>query len=246
MNLDSPRTAAIIGASSGIGEALARQLAAEGWRVGLVARRLDLLEKLVVEIGPGTAIRRIDVADPKAAAETLEQFIAELGGVSLVVISAGVGNLNPTLEWTPDHETLAVNVLGFAAVAQVAMRHFIDRRQGHLVGISSIAALRGSGVAAAYGASKAFQSTYLDGLRELARKSGFPIVVTEVQPGFVDTAMMKTDQPLPPTIKRLLVAAPEIAAAQILRAVRNRVKHAYIPRRYGAIAFLLKRMPRPG
>ncbi len=246
MNSDSPRTAVIVGASSGIGEALARQLTAEGWRVGLVARRLDLLEKLAVEIGVGTSVCRIDVAKPKAAAEFLQRFIVELGSVDLVIISAGVGNLNPTLQWASDDDTLAVNVSGFAAIAQVAMRHFLDRRKGHLVGISSIAALRGSGDAAAYGASKAFQSVYLDGLRDLARKSGFPIVVTEAQPGFVDTAMLKADQPLPRTVKRLLVSSPEVAAEQILRAVRNRVKHAYITRRYGVIAFLLRRMPRPG
>jgi len=246
VELDLPRTAVIVGASSGIGEAIARQLAAEGWRVGLAARRLDRLEKLSRELGVGTTFRRLDLVDAESATDALAHLIDELGGADLVVISAGTGYPNPTLEWTPDRDTLLTNVLGFAAVAQIAMRHFISRRKGHLVGISSIAALRGSGGAAAYGASKAFQSIYLDGMRELARKSGFPIAVTEVQPGFVDTAMMKTDQPLAPVIRRLLVTTAEVAAAQILRAVRNRVKHAYITRRYGVIAFLLRRMPRPG
>jgi short-subunit dehydrogenase len=142
-----------------------------------------------------------------------------LGGVDLAIISAGTGH-NGALHWELDVETVTVNVLGFMAVAQVAMRHFLSRGRGHLVGISSIAALRGNR-AACYAASKAFQSVYLDGLRDLARHSGHPIVVTEVQPGGVDTAMLKPDRPLPAVVRRLFVASPAKAARQTLRAVRN-------------------------
>jgi short-subunit dehydrogenase len=139
-----------------------------------------------------------------------------------------------------------VNVLSFMKTAQVAVRHFLRRGRGHLVGISSVAALRGSGAGAAYAASKAFQSVYLDGLRDLARQSGLPIVVTEVQPGAVCTAMLKTERPLPTVVRWLLVASPDVAARQIMRAVRKRAKHAYITRRYALVAFILKRLPRAG
>src|SRR5262245_6208344 len=144
-----------------------------------------------------------------------------------------------------DVETVPVNVLGFMAMAQVAMRHFMKQGSGHLVGVSSIAALRGN-PAAAYAASKAFQSVYLDGLREIARNSGLPIVVTEVQPGGVDTAMLKPDRPLPALVRRLFVAAATKAARQILRAIKKRKKHAYITRRYALVAVVLKLLPRPG
>src|SRR6185503_1498135 len=164
----------------------------------------------------------------------------------LVIISAGAGHNNRDLYPELDVDTVTVNVLGFMKTAQVAMRHFLRRGYGHLVGISSIAALRGNGVAAAYAASKAFQSVYLDGLRELARHSGHPIAVTEVQPGGVDTAMLKPDRPLPTVVRRLFVASPEKAARQILRAIAARRKHAYITRRYALVAFVLKLMPRPG
>ncbi len=87
---------------------------------------------------------------------------------------------------------------------------------------------------------------YLDGLRDLARHSGHPIVVTEVQPGFVDTAMMKPDRPLPALFRQLFVASPAKAARQILRAVQKRKKHAYITKRYALVAFILRRLPRPG
>jgi short-subunit dehydrogenase len=80
----------------------------------------------------------------------------------------------------------------------------------------------------------------------VARHSGRPIVVTEVQPGGVDTAMLKPDRPLPAVVRRFLVASPAKAARQILRAVRKRKKHAYITRRYAPIALILKLLPRPG
>jgi short-subunit dehydrogenase len=176
----------------------------------------------------------------------LEQVLDELGGADLVVISAGTGHNNHDLHWELDVDTVTVNVPGFMAVAQVAMRHFLRRGRGHLVGISSIAALRGNGAGAAYAASKAFQSVYLDGLRDLARHSGHPIVVTEVQPGGVDTAMLKPARPLPAVVRRLFVASPATAARQILRAVQKRKKHTYITRRYALVAFILKLLPRPG
>jgi len=245
MNRHPGRTAVIIGASSGIGEALARQLNREGWRVGLLARRLDRLEALRQTLAPETVVRRIDVAHRDAGA-IFEEILEELGDVDLVIISAGTGHLNHDLNVELDVDTVTVNVLGFMQTAQVAMRHFLRRGRGHLVGISSIAALRGNRGAAAYAASKAFQSVYLDGLRDLARQSGLPIAVTEVQPGFVDTAMMKTDRPLPTLARWLLVSSPATAARQIVRAIRKRAKHAHITRRYALVAFVVKLLPRAG
>jgi short-subunit dehydrogenase len=243
MNRHSTRTAVIIGASSGIGEALAKELNRAGWRLGLLARRRDRLDALRETLAPETVVRALDVAQPDAAT-ILELLLDELGGVDLVIISAGTGH-NGALHWEQDIETVGVNVLGFMAVAQVAIRHFLERGGGHLVGISSIAALRGNR-AATYAASKAFQSVYLDGLRDVARHSGHPIIVTEVQPGGVDTAMLKPDRPLPALVRRLFVASPEKAARQILRAIQKRKKHAYITRRYGPVALVLKLLPRPG
>ncbi|HTM03166.1 MAG TPA: SDR family NAD(P)-dependent oxidoreductase [Vicinamibacterales bacterium] len=185
MNQAFGRTAVIIGASSGIGEALTRELNRGGWRLGLLARRLDRLEALRQSLAPGTLVRHLDVTQD-AAATILQQVLNDLGDVDLVIISAGTGHNNQGLRRDLDAETVTVNVLGFMTMAQVALRHFLAQGHGHLVGISSVAALRGNAAAAAYAASKAFQSVYLDGLRELARKSGHPIVVTEVQPGGVD------------------------------------------------------------
>ncbi|HEV8027417.1 MAG TPA: SDR family NAD(P)-dependent oxidoreductase [Stellaceae bacterium] len=236
---EARRTAIVVGASSGIGEALARQLTAEGWRVCLMARRLSRLEAIAETLSRDALARHIDLSDAETAAATLTAVIDELGGADLVVMSSGTGYPNTALDWPPDRETLAVNVVGFAAVAQAAMRHFIARGRGHLVGITSIAALRGFAPTAAYAGSKALQSLYLESLRDLARLRRLPIAVTEAQPGFVATAMMQSE-------RVFWVASAAVAAQQIMRAIRRRRKHAYITRRWAIIALLLRCLPRPG
>jgi NADP-dependent 3-hydroxy acid dehydrogenase YdfG len=241
----SPGTAVIVGASSGIGEALAKELHRRGWRLALLARRLGRLEALRAEVGAETIVRAFDVSGEHAD-DALAGVLDEIGNVDVVVISAGTGHLNPALVAEPDEETIRVNVRGFAAAARTAMAHFLANRSGHLIGITSVAALRANHVGAIYAASKAFQSVYLDGLRELAARRGHRIAVTEIQPGFVDTAMMKIDRPMSAVARRLLVASPDVAARQIARTVLTRPKHAYVTRRYRILAWLLRLLPRPG
>ena len=123
-----------------------------------------------------------------------------------------------------------------AAIANAAFKYFYNQGSGHIVGISSIAAIRGSGEAPAYNASKAFVSNYLEGLRQKARKSGIAITVTEIQPGFVNTAMAKGEG-------LFWVSSPGKAGQQILKAVNSKKKHAYITKRWRLIAWLLKIIP---
>jgi len=230
------KKAIIVGASSGIGRALARLLANEGYVVGLVARRLPLLLELQQEIGDKAVVRQIDVSNTVDVIPRFSEFIQEMEVVDLIVISAGVGFTNRGLDWGKENATIAVNVVGFTAMANVAMHHFLGRGAGHLVNVSSIAGLRGSGRAPAYSASKAFESIYLEGLRARVAESRLPIAITDIQPGFVDTAMAKG-----PGL--FWVASPEEAARQIYRAIRAKKKHAYITRRWRLIAWLLKLMP---
>lgn len=230
------KKAVIIGASSGIGRELARILSSQGYEVGLAARRVDLLTALARELPTRAFTAAIDVSRPAEAIPLLRNLVAEMKEVELFVISAGVGFINPELAWEKESETIDVNVTGFAAVANVACAHLEARGSGQIVGISSLAALRGGGDAPAYNASKAFMSNYLQGLRQRFGKLGLPIVVTDIQPGFVDTAMAQGDN-------LFWVAPPEVAARQIFEAIRVRRTHAYVTKRWRLIAWLLKCLP---
>jgi short-subunit dehydrogenase len=230
------KRAIVIGASSGIGRALALRLAREGYDVGLTARRLPLLLELQAEIGPRAFVKPMDVSDAASAMARLDELIAEMGGADLVVVNAGTGHTNPDLAWEPEQETIGVNVTGFAAMVNVAYRHFVGRGAGHLVSISSVAALRGSGFAPAYNASKAFVSTYMDGLRHKLARLGAPVAITDIQPGFVRTAMAQG-----PNV--FWAASPEEAAEQIWQAIRRRRKRAVITRRWRPIAWLMRVVP---
>ena len=137
------KNAIVIGASKGIGRELAKILSGNGYVVGVMARRVHLLKELRNEMKSEDLVQEIDVADTEAAIGILTGFIKEMGGSDLIVISAGTGDINDNLNWHIENETLRTNVTGFAALANVAIHHFIEKGYGHLVGISSIAALRG-------------------------------------------------------------------------------------------------------
>jgi len=229
------KSAIIIGASSGIGRALAVILSTDGYRVGLVARRTDLLTHLGAELPGPCVIKTVDVSQPELAMPLLRELIEELRDVELFIVSAGTGFENEALAWAPERDTIALNVLGFAGMVSVAVAHLETRGSGHLVGISSIAALRGNGGAPAYAASKAFVSNYLQGVRYRFNKLKVPIVVTDVQPGYVDTRMAKG--------KLFWVAPPQTAARQIVAAIRRRKHRVYITRRWRLIAWLLQVLP---
>lgn len=228
------KSAIIIGASSGIGRALAVALSLEGYRVGVVARRTELLSQLCEELSGPCVIKTVDVSQPELAMPLLRELIDQLADVELFIISAGTGFENAALAWEPERETIVLNVLGFASMVNVAVAHLEARGSGHLVGISSLAALRGNGVAPAYNASKSFVSNYLEGVRYRFKKLKLPIAVTDVQPGFVDTRMAGGD---------FWIASTQTAARQILAAIRGRKQHVYVTRRWRLIAWLLKIVP---
>ena len=230
------RRAIVVGASSGIGRALVLQLAHDGWVVGATARRVALLEALRGGIATAVHVRAMDVSAPEAAAAGLEELIAEMGGAELVVLNAGAGHVNPELAWEVEREAIDVNVRGFTALADAAMRHFLRAGSGHLVSISSIAARRGHGAAPAYGASKAYISTYMDALRHRVAGLRARIAITDIQPGFVDTAMAQGPHVF-------WAATPGEAARQICGAIRARRKRAVVTRRWAPIAWMMRWLP---
>lgn len=228
--------AIIVGASSGIGRELAKLLSREGYEVGLCARRLELLEELKQHLPNPSFVRQLDVAQPRQAVSVLKDLVDEMGGVDLIVITAGTGYENPEMEWDKEEITIQTNVMGFTAIAFAAFTYFWKKGAGHIVGISSIAALRGMGEAPVYSASKAYVSNLLQGLRYKAVRAKKEIVVTCIEPGFVDTAMAKGEG-------LFWVASAEEAAAQIGAAMKQKRKHAYVTRRWRLMAWFMKLLP---
>lgn len=230
------KKAIVIGASSGIGKELALVLAKNDYEVGLMARRVELLKALKNTIPTKCHIDHLDLSKIDEAIEQVNKMIQTMGGLDLLIINAGVGFLNSELDWSKEKQTLDVNVYGFCGLAGETYKFFAKQGKGHLVGISSIGALRGNSKAPAYNASKAFMSNYLEGLRKKAFQENLPIVVTDIKPGFVDTEMAKGE-------RKFWVATPTKAAEQIYLAIRKHKKHAYITHRWRLIGWLLKLMP---
>ncbi|WP_247728845.1 SDR family NAD(P)-dependent oxidoreductase [Halovivax limisalsi] len=243
------RGAIVVGASSGIGEALARRLAADGYEVGLAARRTDRLRAIGEALPTRAYVATMDVTETRTAREAFFELADAMDRVDLVVVSAGTGALNRDLEWGPERETIAVNVDGFTAIATAAIEFFEERAgseagrdapdgdlDGHLVGISSVASRFGNPGAPAYNASKAFVNNYLRGLRHRQHARSADIAITTVEPGFVDTDMAMGEN-------LFWMASPETAAAQIHRAIENRRRHVYVTRRWRLIAWLFALLP---
>ena len=230
------RKAIVIGASSGIGKELAKILSEDEYMVGLVSRRENLLIELQDELPGNSYINNIDVANTTQAMKQLEELIMEMNGVDLIIISAGCGFVNPDLEYEKEQRTIDVNVSGFTAMMNVAYQYFLKKGRGHIVGISSVAAIRGGYDGPAYAASKAFISNYMEGVRIKAKKAGVPLHITDIKAGLVDTAMAKGEG-------LFWVAPPEKAALQIYRAIESKKEIAYVTKRWRLIAWLLKAMP---
>jgi short-subunit dehydrogenase len=204
--------AIITGASSGIGEALARELAARGWEIALLARRADLLESLSHDLKTQSIALPCDVTDADAVREAVRRGEEALGGpFDLAIANAGVG--------IPSHATkfnladaelmLRVNVLGMFNLFDAVIPSMIERRSGRFAGVASIAGLRGLPTTSVYSATKAAMQAFLEASRvELAP---YGVGVTMINPGFVITAMTDKNRFKMPFLMKVGDAARVIA-----------------------------------
>lgn len=227
----------IIGATSGIGASLAAAYARAGWKVGATGRRLEQLEILKAAYPERIVIRRHDVTAPDNIA-VLETLVQELDGIDVIIYNAGLGLYNKKMDWEPERDTIAVNATGFAEVATWAYRYFRQRDGGQLVGVSSVAAERGSGRAPAYNASKAFMSNFMEGLRQKAFHDKKGISITDIRPGYVDTPMTRQNKGM------FWVAHADKAARQIMAAIARKKRVAYVTRRWALAALVFRLAPR--
>jgi short-subunit dehydrogenase len=216
------QVAVVTGASSGIGWELAKALAAEKCKVGLIARRRDLLEKLAGEIrqAGGTAdLATADVADRGQTLAAIHALGDRLGPVDLLVANAGVGapTLLDPINVADVEKMFQVNVLGLVYSIEAVLPEMLKRGRGHLAAVSSIAAYKGLPGESAYCASKAAVNTYMEGLRIQLRDKG--ITVTTICPGFVKTPMTAVNE-----FKMPWLLEADDAARRIVRALRRRRK----------------------
>jgi len=233
------KRAIVVGASSGMGRAVAKILAKEGYILGLVSRRVHLLESLQEEIPTKSFIKRIDVSEHDLARRQLKELIDQMGGaldLILISISAFEDIQYEANEWVKEKKIIDVDLKGFWAIAHTALEHFEKQKFGHLVGISSISGLIGAGACPEYSGAKAFISKYLQGVRNKMIHKGIPIFVTDIIPGWVDVESYSlSEQP-----GTYWVSSVEKAACQICEAIRTKKKVAYITKRWELIASLLK------
>jgi len=238
------RRAIVVGASSGIGAALVRQLAREGYAVAALARRAAKLEELkqacaadCAQSGGRVICQVHDTHDADEVGGLFEKLVRELGGLELLIYPAGI---MPKVERDQydtklDLDMLAVNFGGCVAWCNPAAVLFQSQRSGTIVGISSIAGDRGRKGNPMYGATKAAMNHYLEALRN--RLAEYGVHVCTIKPGYVDTQMTQGME------KLFWLITPEQAAAQILGAARNRVNVRYVPLRWGAVGTTIRLIP---
>jgi short-subunit dehydrogenase len=242
LTMRSDRPIAIVtGASSGIGRALALRLAALGYRVGLIARRGDLLEAAAAEIeaGGGTAVAAVaDVGDRAALRAAVAEIELRLGPTEVMVANAGFGaptRLDP-LNTAEVEETFRVNLMGVIYSVEAVLPGMLARGRGQLLAISSLAAYKGLPGESAYCASKAAVNVYMEGLRIRLRSRG--VVVTTICPGFVRTPMTAMNSAMP-----FIMTADE-AARRIARTIARRKGGVVrFPWRMAMLIALVARLP---
>jgi short-subunit dehydrogenase len=229
------KKAIIMGATSGIGNELAKVLVQNGYMVGITGRRKTELQELKKSHIENYEISSFDCTT-ESNSEKLSELTEQIGGLDLLILSSGTGDLNEGLDFKIENKTNLLNVNAFTEIADWAFNYFDKQKKGHLVAISSIAGIRGSRMAPAYNASKAYQINYLEGLRQKATKSKKSIYVTDIRPGFVDTDMAKGEG-------QFWVATKEKAAKQIFEIIKKKKGIGYVTKRWWIIAKLLRLIP---
>lgn len=242
---NEPRRALVTGASGGLGAALARRFAERGIEVWLAARRTELLDEQVAAIeaagGRGQALT-LDVSDADATVERLTELDDEVGGIDLVVANAGIAGLKAAIpltrsSWTDVRDILQTNIVGAVATLWPFVPAMLARGHGQLVGISSLAADIPTPRVAAYGASKAGLTHFLEAADMELRPRG--IAVTAVHPGFIRTpAAEGVTEPMP------FILSEDDAARIIDRGISRRARMIRFPWIMGTISRMANAAPR--
>ena len=236
-----PLKVVITGASSGIGRALAFEYAGRGAILGLIARRGDVLDEIAALLPVRPYVYPLDVRDASALARAAADFIGRAGCPDVVIASAGVsaGTLTgATEDNSVFEEILGINVTGMMLTFQPFLEMMKTRGGGVLVGIASIAGIRGLPGASAYSASKAAAISYLESLRVEMHGSG--VSVTTICPGYIATPMTARNPYRMPFLMDAGAAARKMADA-----IARKQRFYVLPWQMRIVARLLQLLPRP-
>ena len=240
--LQPRKRAILVGACGGLGTALSRKLAREGWTLALLSRQTDCPTQLSAELNTDGLTRALayehDVTNYEEVPSLLKRVLADIGGVDLFIFNAGI-NLPPGMDKMnadDDIKMMEVNLLGAVAWFAPIGDLMKDAKNGMIVGISSVAGDRGRITNPGYNTSKAGMTTYLEALRNRLTRHG--VHVLTVKPGFIATDMLRSSAgPKPFTI------TPERAADDIYKAIRKRKQTVYTHPIWGWIMLAIQHTP---
>ncbi len=224
----------IIGATSGIGYAIAEELLERGYMVGVSGRRVEKLTPLKERFAQSCFIEQIDITQEDTP-QHIDSLIEKMGGVDTFIHSSGIGSSNLELDPEIELRTARTNVEGLIRTTTHLFNHF-RRSGGHIVVISSVAGTRTLGSAAAYSATKRFQHSYVDGLAQLSTLTGSKIHLTDIRPGFVRTPLIEgRTYPMEMDVK--------YASLKIIKAIERKRRVAIIDWRYRLLVALWRAIP---
>jgi short-subunit dehydrogenase len=235
------KRAIVMGATSGIGQAVVKRLTQEGWQVGIAGRRLDRLFELQRKDLDIVAIQQIDVTRDDAP-EQLLTLIGKMGGeIDLYFHSSGIGYQNPDLNEEKELATVETNALGMTRMVLTVFKYFESHpdREGQIAVISSIAGTKGLGAAPAYSATKRYVNHYLECLTQLKHIKGLKkLTISDIRPGFVRTPLLNDGGKYP------LQLDVEKVAEEIVRKIQKKKQIITVDWRYRILVFFWRLIPR--
>ena len=195
-----------------------------------------MLDELYQKYPSKTIPAKADITKSEEIEQAICTLHETLGHIDLAIVCVGTGEINATLDYAVERPTIDTNVVGWTFVIDMLYHIFERQNSGHLVAITSAGGLRGEPMAPAYSATKAYQINYMEALRKKAFKSGGHIIVTDIRPGLVDTAMAKGDE-------LFWVMPVEKVSNQIIAAIRKRKFKVYVTKRWHILAIINKILP---
>jgi short-subunit dehydrogenase len=221
----------IAGATSGIGKALWQHYVSENNNVAIIGRRTELLNAIKAEAPTYTFPYEADIADISSLNHTFDEILKELHSLDLVIVCAGIGELNPKLNIDTELLTIATNVVGWTNILDRSYSLLEQQDYGHLVTITSVGGLQPTPIAPSYSASKAFQINYTKSLQAKAKNTN--IKITEIRPGLVDTRMAKGEG-------LFWVMPLSKVVPQIIKAINRKQKMCIVTKRWRILNYLLR------